>query len=466
MREFSLPSTLSLLQTHWQRRALLLLILLSLLLVVGGTDTAAAAEFSQGEVYRLRADETLSDDLYVFGREIIIDGTVDGDVIAFGGIIEINGTVTGDLIAAGAGIIVNGSVLDDVRVAGSGITLAGSVNDDVVVAGGGGIPGVPIRIGDRSVTSGISLLQGANVGGDMVVAGDRGYFAGEIAQNLFAGMNELEFSSRVGGDAQLYVNTLIIDDGAEVGGTLSYSSASEPAVPSDVAENVVVQPWQTEETVEETAADRGSEIAFQLGWWLLRTILIAAGLALIGWLLLGFVPALIVRPAATLEVRPAESVVFGFLALALSLPIVAALVFVGGIFWGWFPGGVAMFALSVGILTTIWLLSPLVTGLWLGRNVLVGFGRELGTLATMLIGSLAIVIIGRLFSLIPCAGQLAYSLIYLLSFTFALGSGLLTLTSSAKKAKPETVALETSATQIAVPSEAEVNASSGQAQDE
>ncbi len=44
-----------------------------------------------GEVYRLKAGETLSDDLYVFGREIIIDGTVDGDVIAFGGIIEING---------------------------------------------------------------------------------------------------------------------------------------------------------------------------------------------------------------------------------------------------------------------------------------------------------------------------------------------------------------------------------------
>ena len=452
MKNTSRSSMSNLVPVDWRRQALLLLILLSLFLVVGGTDTANAAEFAQGEVYRLKAGETINDDLYVFGREIIIDGTVDGDLVAFGGVIEINGVVTGDLIAAGAGIVLNGEVLDDVRAAGSGITIVGSVGDDLLVAGGGGIPGMPISIGNRSVPSGINLLQGATVGGDMLVGGDRGFIAGDIAQNLVAGMNELEFDGRVGGDARLYANTLNISSGAEVGGTLTYSSASEPDLPDDVAANIVVQPWQTEEAVEETSADRGRDMVLRLAWWLLRTVLIAAGLALAGWLLLSFAPALIVKPVTTLDAKPAESVIFGFLALAISFPIVAALVFIGSIFWGWFPGGVAMFALSSGLLMTLWLLSPLVTGLWLGRRVLAGVDREVGTLPAMLTGALGIVVIARIFALVPCAGVIAYQLIYLLSFAFATGSGLLTLTSFAKKAKSDTELLEATAT---VPSEAE-----------
>ncbi len=473
MAETSRPSTSNVVPVHWRLQAPLLLILLSLLLVVGGSHTANAAEFAQGEVYRLKTGETLSDDLYVFGREIIIDGTVEGDLVAFGGVIEINGVVTGDLIAAGAGVVVSGEVLDDVRAAGSGITIAGSVGDDVLVAGGGGVPGMPIRIGDRSITSGINLLQGASVGGDMLVGGDSGFIAGEIGQDLVAGMNELEFDGRVGGDARLYANSLFIGDGAEVGGTLTFSSAGEPDLPNDVADDIVVQPWQTEEEVEDASADRGREMVLQLAWWLLRTILIAAGLALAGWLLLSFVPALIVKPAATLDAKPAESVIFGFLALAISFPLVGALVLIGTIFWGWFPGGAAMLALSSGLLMTLWLLSPLVTGLWLGRRVLAGVDREVGTLPTMLTGALGILVIARLFSLVPCAGAIAYQLIYLLSFTFAVGSGLLTLTSRAGWAESETSLLatatsdivaddapasETSATETAVSNETETGA--------
>ena len=70
-----------------RRPTLLLLILPLFLLAAVGSGSVEAAEFAEGEIYRLKAGETLNDDLYVFAREIIIDGTVDGDVIAFGGII-------------------------------------------------------------------------------------------------------------------------------------------------------------------------------------------------------------------------------------------------------------------------------------------------------------------------------------------------------------------------------------------
>jgi len=48
-------------------------------------------------------------------------------------------------------------------------------------------------------------------------------------------------------------------------------------------------------------------------------------------------------------------------------------------------------------------------------------GRLTGTLATLLIGALSLVLVARLISVIPCVGGVVAALIYLLSFALALG---------------------------------------------
>ncbi|MCB0160036.1 MAG: hypothetical protein KDD83_18015, partial [Caldilineaceae bacterium] len=80
-------------------------VLLLMGLLVGSTWTAHAADIVSNEVYRLDADAVVSDDLYVFAREVYIDGKVEGDLVVAAGYVEINGIVTGDVMGAAGGIV-------------------------------------------------------------------------------------------------------------------------------------------------------------------------------------------------------------------------------------------------------------------------------------------------------------------------------------------------------------------------
>jgi hypothetical protein len=83
------------------------------------------------------------------------------------------------------------------------------------------------------------------------------------------------------------------------------------------------------------------------------------------------------------------------------------------LFWGWFPGVVLGLALF-GALAMLWFLSPLITGLWIGRRLAMALGRETNDLAALLGGVLLLALLGR----IPFVGWL----VSLVSFVLALGA--------------------------------------------
>src|SRR4051812_31603614 len=88
-----------------------------LLSLFGCLRLGYATDVRGDEQFTLKAEETVADNLYVFGRQITIDGTVEGDLIAFGQQITVNGVVKGDLILAGQTVVVTGSA-QDARLAG------------------------------------------------------------------------------------------------------------------------------------------------------------------------------------------------------------------------------------------------------------------------------------------------------------------------------------------------------------
>ncbi len=392
---------------HSHRKwTIILLVGLLLLAVTGG---ALAAEFGGDEdVYRLAAGEVVNDDLYVASGEIYIDGTVKGDLYAAGGYIEINGIVEGDLVAAGGGIVINGQVMDDVRVAGGGIEVTGTIGDDLFVAGGGGQGmGFPMQFGARSIPQGIRIGSEAEIGGDGVIVGGGGRIEGHIAGNLWSAMGELELAGRVDGDAELQVGSLRVDEGSRVAGTLRYSSPDEASIPGEVAGDV------SYDAPVETA--QGASLIGQIVGWFVRTLLILVGFALLGWLLLRFAPGLLTGPAAAIQEKPVESGLYGLLAAALLIfiPILSILLVVlVWIFWGTFSALTMAFFL-LGSLALVWMLSPLVTGLWLGQRIVERAGRQTTLTFALLVGVLLIVIIGR----VPFVGWL----VYLISFALALG---------------------------------------------
>ena len=407
-------------RSWWRGRMAIGLALVMTLLFAG---TALAAEVLGGEAYVLPRGEVVNDDLYVTGGEVIIDGTVEGDLVVTGGYVEVNGVVMGDLLAAGGAVVIAGSVQDDVRAAGGAVILSGSVGDDFFAAAGGGWPGaaviplagVPGQ--GRNIPQGMQISAGSTIGGDAYIAGGAGTIAGAIGGNLFVGMGNLTFAGRVAGDADLNAQSLTVADGAVVQGELRFATESETAVPDGVSSSVVEQSSNRETTVTPTRSPiRGF---FQ---WLLRTVLVLAGYLLSGWLLWSFAQRQITTPVVVMTARPMEAGIIGLLVIVAVVPVGAALTFLAILFWGWFPGGLIMASFIFGLVSLLWLLSPLVVGLWVGRKVgeLTGLGD--GELAHLLIGIAVIVLVGRLLLVVPCVGALTFQVMYLASLALSIGA--------------------------------------------
>ncbi len=385
-----------------------LLVLFTVLMGVLLAKTALAAEFASNKIYRLPAGEVLKDDLYIAAAEIYIDGTIQGDLIAAGSYVEISGTVTEDAMIAAAEINVRGTIQDDARLGAAGIMISGKIGGDVLMAAGGGAESVAFPIGGRTVEQGIRLGRSAQVGGDVIVGAGAAIVDGTIAGDLLAGAGSLTLAAEVAGVARLDVERLVVLDAARVAGPLRYTSTEQIAIPEGVAPTI--------EFVAKAEERAQPQPGNQFLNWLVRTMLIIAGFALLGWLALRFAPGTLVRPARTLAANPGRVVLSGlFIALLfMFLPLASALlVFLMFLFWGWFPG-IILFLLLFALLAVIWYLSPLVTGLWLGWQVRRGLKRELNDLTALLVGVVLLVLPGR----IPILGWF----VYLVSFVLALGA--------------------------------------------
>ncbi len=383
-----------------------LTVALGVALSVAMTQTARAAVFAGTDVYRLAADQVITDDLYVSASEIYIDGTVKGDLIAAGRTIVINGTVTGDAMLAGANIQMNGRVAGDMRAAGAEVDVAGTIGEDLIAAGGGGTM-IPFVAGNQPLAPGVHLSDSARIGGDAVLGGGSGSIGGTIAGKLWLGMGTATLAAKVAGDAAIASQSIDVANTAAIGGTVHYTTnAANPALEA-IAKTAVYTP--------PTPEQRPDPLATLLAW-LLRTALVLAGFALLAWLIMRLAPRLLTSPASTLAAQPGRAGLYGLLAalLFIFLPLASALLmFVMVLFWGWFPGvvlGLALFS----VLAMLWFLSPLITGLWLGRRLAVAFGRQANDLAALLGGVLLLAVLGR----IPFVGWL----VSLVSFVLALGA--------------------------------------------
>jgi hypothetical protein len=162
------------------------------------------------------------------------------------------------------------------------------------------------------------------------------------------------------------------------------------------------------------------------------------GLVVLGWLALTFMPGQVRLPANALDGHPVEAIIYGLLVAVAVVPVSAALVFLAVLVWGWFPGGLVMFTFLFGLFGLVWLASPIVTGLWVGRAVTAAAGGVRGDLVNLLIGIVLIVVVARVLSWVPCVGVLAALGVYLLSFALAVGGWILARRPAAQAPMPTT----------------------------
>src|SRR5665647_1799838 len=176
------------------KRGTLTLCMLALLMLGMFVSAPVASAFDgrHGDQVLIGKDEVISDDLFVGGTTVIVDGTVNGDLVAGGQTVVINGKVTGNVFAAGLSVTVNGSVGHDVVAAGAAVTIG---------------PNAQIGYNVYSAGSSVETQPESQIGGSLVIGAGQGLIAGQTTSDLVAGASRLRLEGTVGRNARIRVGS-------------------------------------------------------------------------------------------------------------------------------------------------------------------------------------------------------------------------------------------------------------------
>ena len=172
-------------------RRLLVVIALTLLLALTITPAVHAGEYIEGKPDAvLEEGETVKDDLFIGGNDVLVAGTVEGDLFAGGTNVVISGEVYGNVFAAGNTVTVSGTIDGALMIAGYDLTL-----ED------GASIGRNVYFGGFSFqTMGNSLVERSIYGGGYQMLLD-----GSVARDITAGLGALKMTGPVGGDVNIEV---------------------------------------------------------------------------------------------------------------------------------------------------------------------------------------------------------------------------------------------------------------------
>lgn len=186
---------------------------LTLAAIATRPGTVLAAEFRNGTSPSISAAETINDDLYVSGDEIVIAGRVTGDVVAAARTVRVTGQIGGSLQVLSGEVDVEGRVGGSVRVATGDLAITGDVGGDVLVATG------QVRLGASG-----------SIGGDLLVAGGDVRLDGSVGGDVRGDVGELTLNGPIDGRVDVTADRVRLLSRARVAEGLRYRSGNEATV--------------------------------------------------------------------------------------------------------------------------------------------------------------------------------------------------------------------------------------------
>ncbi|OGF20564.1 hypothetical protein A2316_00430 [Candidatus Falkowbacteria bacterium RIFOXYB2_FULL_38_15] len=264
----------------------------------------SAAQFKGGESYVLRSGEKISENLYVAGSDVSVEGAIEGDLLAVGGVVTVSGPISGDVIVAGGTINILSDIKGDLRVAGGTITVGGRVEGEVIVAGGN------LRVASGAIFQKDVVLVGGNIVVDGMIKGNLTVRGGDLTIN---GIVEKDVSAKMSGKVRL-------ENKSAIGGGLKYSSTNEAEIGGEVKIGGTIVYDKIIEGVKENVEN--AKIAMVFGALLKILVVLVVGLIL--YFIFRKDTEKMVEEA--LE-RPGRKFIIGFVVL-VTLPIAAVISFV------------------------------------------------------------------------------------------------------------------------------------------
>jgi len=180
--------------------------------------TVSAAQFKGGESYVLRSGEKISENLYVAGSDVSVEGDIEGDLLAVGGVATLSGPISGDVIVTGGTINISSDIKGDLRVAGGTIMVGGRVEGEVIVAGGN------LRVASGAIFEKDVILVGGNIVVGGTIKGNLIVRGGDLTIN---GIVEKDVSAKMSGKIKL-------ENESAISGGLKYSSTNEAEIGGEV----------------------------------------------------------------------------------------------------------------------------------------------------------------------------------------------------------------------------------------
>jgi cytoskeletal protein CcmA (bactofilin family) len=298
--------------------------------VAGALGTLATAQTATLEPGNQAAR---ADNYYAAGNHVEITTPMARDVVVAGRQVDIAQSVAGDILAAGWRVTVTGRADDDVRIGGGEVLVNAPILGDLTVAGGNVAVGSQTRVGGRSWITGRMIRIDGAFERELRVAGANVQVAGVVRSPVDIVAEKLE-----------------ILPSARILGPLTYRGPHEALI----SEGAVISGPVRFDRISEREAQRARGVAVG------STLLFSIHLFLAGMLVLVFAPRFEQSIVATLRVRPARSLLTGFVSL-ITIPIAAVLLVVSvlGLPIGLVIAALYAIALFGGVLVTAFLIGDL-----------------------------------------------------------------------------------------------------------
>ncbi len=354
-------------------KTLLTLAISTLLFSLTPSDVFAKVQYSEGEVV-ISKNEVVSDDLYVAGKTVRVEGKVEGDLYIAAESVFVTGEITGDMTAIGGTIDVDGRVGQDAYLIGQNIDLSGAkVNDSLHMAG-------------QTMT----VSQDTLLGGSVIAAGETIKNNATVSRSLMLAGRNLRHDAPILGEARLAGESIYLGPKTTIAKDLTYFLSPEEGKLDSQAvvkgsTNVVTEP-------AEWRQNRMQDKQNQQNFMLLVRVWSYIGMLLVGAVLLWLTPKLLDLAVSSLHNNSMAALGSGLLISILTIPALVLLSLT--------VIGIPLAGVVLPLYLVLLYLGKIVFAFALARTVSTGASLKMTPLMEMFVG----VTLLHLLKLIPVGG--------------------------------------------------------------
>ncbi len=173
-----------------------------------------AVEFLAETNFTVSAEQTLTNELWVFAETLTISGAAKEDLFATGTTLDLNGDFAGAVWSAGDTVIAAGNFEDNVRLAGRMMLVSGTLNRSLTAVG-------------NMMMSTIKIEPSANIARELTCFGENVVAEGTVAGNARIVAQKATLGGTIHGNVSIAAQDIVILPGTLIEGDLSYTAPKE-----------------------------------------------------------------------------------------------------------------------------------------------------------------------------------------------------------------------------------------------